>query len=83
MRNSIRDYGNHDSAYGLCMASSSIEWEYAQERPYKGDVVNGTRRMYLHLYYSVQKAADEELELNCRLDKLKSEILTDKRTEKT
>ena len=54
----------------------------AQERPYKGDVVNGTRRMYLHLYYSVQKAADEELELNVRLDELKSEILTDKRTEK-
>ena len=79
VRDSIRDYGNHDSRHGIGAATQTIEWEYSQERPHKKDTVSGSRRMYLHVYYSVQKAADEELELNARLDNMREELLSGKR----
>lgn len=79
VRESIRDYGSHDSRYGTECDSKTMEWEYNQERPYKKDVISGSRRMYLHVYYSVQKAADEELELNARLDGLREELLSGRR----
>lgn len=79
VRESIRDYGNHDSRYGIGAASQTMTWDYSQERPYKKDTLAGVRRMYLHVYYSVQKAADEELELNARLDNLREELLSGRR----
>lgn len=59
VRDSIRDFGSHDAMYWLGMATRTVEWDYSQDRPYKKDVLKGKRRMYLHIYYSVQKAADE------------------------
>ncbi len=82
VRESIRDYGNHDSKYGIGASTQTTEWKYSQERPYKKDTLSGNRRMYLHIYYSVQKAAEEELELNVRLDNLKEELLSGHRIEK-
>lgn len=81
VRDSIRDFGSHDAMYGLGMATRTVEWDYTQERPYKKDVLKGKRRMYLHIYYSVQKAADEELELNGRLASLREELLSGNRQE--
>lgn len=82
VRESIRDYGNHDSKYGIGASTQTTVWEYSQTRPYKKDTLSGSRRMYLHIYYSVQKAAEEELELNARLDNLKEELLSGHRIEK-
>jgi len=81
VRDTIRDYGSHDAAYGLGVSTATMEWEYAQARPHKGDVLGEKRRMYLHVFYSVQKAAEEELELNDRLDSLREEILAGRRCE--
>lgn len=71
-RESIGDYGNFDFRLGIGSSTQTMEWEYEQVRPYKKDVCVGTRRMYLQVYYSVQKAADEELERNAKLDNLRS-----------
>lgn len=79
VRESIGDYGNFDSRHEIGSSTQTMEWEYEQVRPYKKDICVGTRRMYLHIYYSVQKAADEELELNARLDNLESELLSGQR----
>lgn len=76
VRDSIREYGCHDSRYGIVASTQTIEWDYTQERPYKRDVLSGSRRMYLHVYHSVQKAADEELELKARLDNLQEELVS-------
>lgn len=82
VRESIRDYGCHDSSYGIGASTQTIEWEYSRERPYKQDVISGGRRMYLHVYYNVQKAADEELELNARLDNLREELVSGHRIDR-
>ena len=54
-------------AYGICR---TIEWDYEQERPYKGDIIQEKRRAYLLLYYNPEKAARDQVELNDYLTSL-------------
>lgn len=58
-------------AYGLCR---TIDWEYEQERPYKGDVLNDTRRAYLLLYYNPEKAAKDQIDMNDYLTSLYNDL---------
>lgn len=64
--------------YGLCRP---IEWNYEQERPYKGDVLTGTRRAYLHLFYNPEKAARDQVEMNDYLTSLHHDITEGTRKE--
>jgi len=57
--------------YGLCR---TIEWEYKQERPYKGDVIKDERRAYLLLYYNPEKAAKDQVERNEYLTSLYKDL---------
>jgi hypothetical protein len=41
-----------------------MEWDYAQERPYKGDVLKETRPANLHVFYNPEKAASDQLTMN-------------------
>jgi transposase len=54
-------------AYGLCR---TIDWEYEQERPYKGDTLKDKRRAYLLFYYHPEKAAKDQVERNDYLTSL-------------
>jgi len=65
---------NHD-VYGYTVSS---EWDYKQERPYKGDVLKEKRRIYIHLYYNIGKAAEDERKMDVLLAALREELLTDK-----
>ena len=58
-------------AYGLCR---SIDWEYEQERPYKGDTLKDKRRAYLLLYYHPEKAAKDQIERNEYLTSLLQDL---------
>ncbi|BBB89568.1 MAG TPA: hypothetical protein PKA28_16610 [Methylomusa anaerophila] len=51
-----------------------IDWEYEQERPYKGDVLTAKRRAYLLLYYSPEKAAKDQVDMNNYLTSLFSDL---------
>ncbi len=48
-------------AYGVCR---TIEWDYEQERPYKGDILKDKRRAYLLLFYNPEKAAKDQADMN-------------------
>lgn len=48
-------------AYGVCR---TIEWDYEQERPYKGDILKEKRRAYLLLFYNPEKAAKDQADMN-------------------
>jgi transposase len=63
----------HD-VYGYTVAS---EWEYKQERPYKGDIVKEKRRIYIHIYYNIGKAAEDEREMDRFFGILREELLSD------
>lgn len=58
-------------AYGLC---KPIEWEYEQQRPYKGDIIKDKRRAYLLLYYNPEKAAKDQMDMNEYLTSLYNDL---------
>lgn len=58
-------------AYGICR---TIEWDYEQERPHKGDVLKSTRRAYLHVFYNPEKAARDQVDMNDYLTSLYNDL---------
>ena len=77
----IRMFNNYDegiSTYGYTVAT---EWNYIQERPYKGDVITDKRRIYIHYYYSIEKGADDEVAFDKRIADLHKELLNNKPVE--
>jgi transposase len=74
-RPNLKQWSNHQTqfeVYGICR---TIEWEYEQERPYKGDVLKEKRRAYLMIYYSPEKAAKDEIDLNQHLTELHKDLI--------
>jgi len=59
-------------AYGICR---TIEWDYEQERPYKGGVILEKRRAYLLLFYNPEKASKDLVEANDYLTKLYNDLI--------
>ena len=71
------DHYNQDhNVYGYTVAS---RWEYSQQRPYKGDILKEKRRIYIHLYYNIDKAAEDERNMDILLATLRDELQTGKR----
>ena len=62
VRVNIRTRANYNASYQLYSHTATIDWEYSQKRPYKGNTIEWKRRMYLHLYFSGEKALEHE---NC------------------
>jgi transposase len=73
-REKIRNFSHYDPDTDLYVHSETIAWNYIQDRPYKGDRVKEERRMYLHLYFSSEKALEDERKFNTKLVKLKEEL---------
>jgi transposase len=73
-RDSVRTWGNYNQEYNTYMKCIPVEWDYTQERQYKGDTIKGKRRMYLHLYFNSQKAIDDELEFTKKMIGLNAEL---------
>ena len=59
------------ATYGMCR---TFDWEYEQERPYKGDVIWEKRRAYLLLYYNPEKAAKDEADAHDYMTKLYNDL---------
>ena len=76
---SIKTHINYNTDYKLYMKTSTIDWDYNQKRSYKGDVIKEKKRMYLHIYYSGEKALEQTYRFNAMLDSLKAELLSGKR----
>lgn len=74
VRASIHTWTNYSQKYDLYACSSTINWAYSQERPYKGDTLKAERRMYLHIYFNSEKAMEDEKDLNTLLCTLHAEL---------
>jgi len=73
-RENLKLWGNLQTqfgAYGLCRM---IDWEYEQERPYKADILTARRRAYLLLYYSPEKDAKNQVDMNNYLTSLYNDL---------
>jgi transposase len=71
------EYYNED--HQLYSTTVTGEWAYSQKRPYKRDILEGKRRIYIHLYYNIDRAAEDQKNFDRRLMGLKRELLSGKR----
>lgn len=77
----IRVFTNFDESINTYGYTVAADWDYTQERPYKGDVIKEKRRMYIHYYYNIDKGADEETAFDKRIAGLYKELKEGKRVE--
>lgn len=66
---------NYNSELKLYVQSFTEEWNYTEEKPRSGDVINEKRRIYLHIYYNDQKATDDKARFNHVLDRLENNLI--------
>jgi transposase len=78
-RDTMRSWNHYSQDYQLYVYSQPITWNYVQDRPYKGDTIQADRRMYLHLYYSPDRALEDEKAFNSRLAEWQEELETGRR----
>lgn len=74
VRDTMRSWTHYSQTYQLYAYTLPIKWNYIQERPYKGDTIKAQRRMYLHLFYSPDRALEDEKAFNSRLITLQEEL---------
>lgn len=77
----IRMFTNYDESISTYGFTVSAEWDYSQDRPYKGDVIKEKRRIYIHYYYNIEKGSDDEQAFDKRISELSSELLEGKLVE--
>lgn len=75
----FRNFNHFSEKYQLYTHSVQAEWIYKQQRPYKGDVIEEARRIYIHYYYNIDKAAEDEKSFDQNLIELRRELESGKR----
>lgn len=77
----IRMFINYDESINTYGYTVTTDWNYSQNRPYKGDTINEKRRIYIHYFYSIDKGAEEEQAFDKRIANLCNELIEDKLVE--
>ena len=75
----FRSFEHYDENHELYCRTVRTTWDYSQDRPYKGDVIHESRRLYIHYYYNIEKAAEDEKSFDRWLIALKQELESGKR----
>jgi transposase len=70
---SLQDFKNYNDKYGLYCKTVRTVWHYSQERPYNGETLKEDRRLYIHYYYNIERAAENKMAFDRRLNALKQE----------
>jgi transposase len=75
----FRSFEHFSEKYELYARTVQAEWNFTQERPYKGDTLKSKKRIYIHYYYNIDKAAEDEKAFDKKLFGLCQELETGKR----
>ena len=75
----LTSFTNLNEQYDLYSMTIPTEWNYKQTRPCKGDVLKEKRRVYLHLYYNIDKATEEKKHFDRKILTCYNELLSNKR----
>jgi transposase len=71
---SIKTFEHYIPNMKIYGATVNLNWPYSHYRPYKKDFKNENRRMYLHVYYNIDKATEDEKRLMQEIADLRSEL---------
>ena len=70
----FRCYERYSEKYELYYQTVQTQWPYLEYRPYKQDSIKGSRRIYIHYYYNIDKAAEDEKTFDRLLIALRQEL---------
>ena len=79
VKDELDSYSNYNENHHIYAMTVTSEWDYTQERPYKGDTLEEKRRIYIHLYFNAEKAAADRTILEDKITALRHELLKGKR----
>ena len=79
VRDKMRSWTYYSQDYQLYTYTLPVTCNYVQDRPYKGDTTKADRRMYLHLYFSPERALEDEKAFNSRLAAWQEELQSGQR----
>ena len=74
----FRSYEHYIPEYELYAHTIMTIWNYKVDRPYKKDSVKKKKRVYLHYYYNIEKAAHDEKGFDKKLIGMREELLQDR-----
>ena len=75
----FRSFEHYSEKYDLYAQTVQSKWTYVEMRPNKGDTVTMEKRVYLHYYFNIDKAAEDEKAFDRKLIKLQRELESEKR----
>ena len=70
----FRSFEHFSEKYELYYHIVPTEWSYTQYRPYKDDTISELRRIYIHYYYNIDRAAEDEKAFDRELIELRHEL---------
>jgi len=70
----FRTFEHYSEKYELYYHTIQTKWHYTQYRSYKGDTLSEPRRIYIHYYYNIDKAAEDEKAFDRKLIALRHEL---------
>lgn len=70
----FRSFDYYNDNYALYCRTVRTSWSYTQKRPYKSDNLKESRRIYIHFYYNIDQAANDEKDFDRKLISLKQEL---------
>jgi len=71
-------YDNYLPEYELYTQTVYTTWSYKINRVYKKDIIKKEKRIYLHYYYNIEKAAEDKKIFDKKLIEYKDELLSNK-----
>jgi len=74
----FRSYEHYMPEYELYTHTVTTTWEYKHNRVYKKDSINKKKRIYIHYYYNIEKAAEDEKVFDKKLIEYRDELIADK-----
>ena len=75
----FRTFEHFSEKHELYYHTVQTQWFYTQYRPYKGDTISEPKRIYIHFYYNIDKAAEDEKIFDRKLIALRHELESGKR----
>ena len=70
----FRSFENYSEKHELYYKCVHTNWAYSQGRPYKKDRLSEKRRVYVHYYYNIDQAAEDEKAFDKMLISLRYEL---------
>lgn len=75
----FRTFEQFSEAYELYHNTIQTTWNHKKKRPNKGDTVSSSKRIYIHYYYNIDQAAEDEKAFDLKIFALRKEILSGNR----